>query len=320
MLKRENNLMVEEVAVAPGDRHFEELIQGRLSELFPVRRIERVLFVVPPEGDETMFDYATAKRGRYSNHPPYGVAVIASHLRQDGIEVNIVNLHHETLKRCGQSDCPEDFDFAGTWKTALSDALERFEPDLVGLTCMFTQTHRSTVQVAREVKQLAPDLPLFLGGVHITNCFMGRAEFGQIMDDYAMVDFFFFYEAEFALVQFVQAVNGRTPASDIYQAYSNTGSVSIHFTGRKTPSDSDLNVIPAHDLMNVEELSRYGSIGSFFCLKEDGVRVATVLSNRGCRGNCTYWRPGRSHRCRDAWRRRRCSSERCWPSRRACGR
>ncbi|MEN6424108.1 MAG: radical SAM protein [Phycisphaerales bacterium] len=288
MLKEQSTLNVAEVAVTPGDSRFEELIQDRLSELFPKRCIGKVLFVVPPEGDESMFDYATAKRGRYSNHPPYGVAVIASHLRRRGIEVHILNLHHEVLKRCRQSGCPEDFDFRSTWETALSDELDLFEPDMVGLTCMFTQTHRSAVQVAREVKRLVPNMPLSLGGVHITNCFASRGQFGHVIGEYAVVDLFFFHEAELAFVEFVRAVNGETPGSGVYQAYSNTGSVSIHFAGRKTPSDEDLNIVPAQDLMQVEELSRYGSIGSFFCLKEREVRVATVLSNRGCRGNCTY--------------------------------
>lgn len=288
MLKERTEPTTEEVAVAVGDSRFEDLIQQRLSRVFPDRCLRKVLFVVPPEGDETMFDYATAKRGRYWNHPPYGAGVIASHLRRDGVEVRIVNLHHEVLKRCRQSRSAESFDFACAWSSALSGAIERFEPDLIGLTCMFTQTHRSAAQVAAMTGQLAPDVPLSLGGVHITNCFMSRREFGSTIDDYAMVDFFFFYEAELALAQFVRAVNRQAPGSSVYQAYSNTGGMKIHFTGRRAPAGDELNVIPAHDLMDVAELSRCGAIGSFFSLRDKGVRVATVLSNRGCRGRCSY--------------------------------
>jgi len=288
VLKEGIKLQADEVVVDPGDDRYESLIQERLSMLFPQRCIERVLFVVPPEGDEAMFDYATAKRGRYWNHPAYGVGVIAGCLRKDGIEVQVLNLHHEVLKRCLKSDSAEDFDFTKTWTSVLSEELERFEPDLVGLTCMFTQTHHSTVQVAEEIKRLAPELPLSLGGVHITHCFMSREEFGAIMQDYAMVDFFFFYEAELALGCFIQAVNRQTPASRICQAYSNTGPVKIRFSGKMRPTEDDLNLVPAHDLMDVEDLSQCGAVGSFFCLKGKGVRVATVLSSRGCRGQCTY--------------------------------
>lgn len=288
MLKEKSVPQTQEVAVALGDSRFEKLIQERLSLLFPARCVRKVLFVVPPEGDETMFDYATARRGRYWNHPAYGVGVIASHLRRDGIEVRILNLHHEVLKACRQNNSQEEFDFRKTWTNALSEELESFAPDLVGLTCMFTQTHRSTVEVAQEIKQLARDVPLSLGGVHITNCFMSREEFGPIIDEYSRVDLFFFYEAEQAFRCFIQAVNRQIPGACLYQAYSNTGSPRIHFTGRITPSEEDLNVVPAHDLLNIEELSECGAIGSFFSLKGQPVRVATVLSNRGCRGNCTY--------------------------------
>tara|TARA_Y100001968_G_scaffold319209_1_gene350424 strand:+ start:184 stop:378 length:195 start_codon:yes stop_codon:yes gene_type:complete len=31
------------------------------------------------------FNFEVAKRGRYSNYPPYGVGVLATHLRRDAI-------------------------------------------------------------------------------------------------------------------------------------------------------------------------------------------------------------------------------------------
>ena len=54
------------------------------------------------------------------------------------------------------------------------------------------------------------------------------------------------------------------------------------------PSADEIDVIPAFDLMNVSESSVYGTIGSFYFLKDQGTRMATILTNRGCRAQCTF--------------------------------
>ena len=40
--------------------------------------------------------------------------------------------------------------------------------------------------------------------------------------------------------------------------------------------------------METGELTKYGKIGSFFCLKPKESKITTVLSNRGCRAQCTF--------------------------------
>jgi hypothetical protein len=45
-----------------------EEVEGFISQEFQKINIEKVLFVVPPDGDSTLFNYASAKRGRYPNY------------------------------------------------------------------------------------------------------------------------------------------------------------------------------------------------------------------------------------------------------------
>ena len=87
-----------------------------LTRLFPRRRIDKVLLVNPPDADAGMFRYDTAKRRRYTNYPPYGLAVLARHLREIGVDVRIVNLNHEILKACVESASEGEFDFDGVWQ------------------------------------------------------------------------------------------------------------------------------------------------------------------------------------------------------------
>ncbi len=299
---KEDNQFNNMTIVPENDESFSTLINQELVTLFPSRKIQRVLFIAPPDGDASLFDYATAKRGRYWNYPLYGLGIIATYLREDGIDVNIINLNNEVLKSCRNSSSKKRFNFDSVWKDTLSREIDRFKPDVVGVTCMFTQTHRSTVLVCEEIKRLRPDIPLALGGVHITNVFISRQQFNNVLNDFSKVDLLFLFEAEIAFKYFIQAVNKRVLPSGMLQVYFNSSSRKLYFSKRKIPSGDDLDVIPAYNLMGVEKVSKYGVIGSFTCLKEKNTRCATVLSNRGCRGKCTYCSVrnfnGRGVRCR----------------------
>ena len=263
-------------------------VDKELTRLFPQRTIKRVLLVAPPDADAAIFDYATAERGRYWNFTPYGLGIIASHLRTIGINVGILNLNNEILKACRLSKNEKDFDFDRIWKTKLSEELLNFKPNIVGVTCMFTQTHASAVKVCNEVKCRNLALPIAIGGVHVTNCFMNKETSKQLIDDLVNVDLFFFHESELAFKRFVKVVNREMPPSTLSQIYFNSSVEKLRFSNRMIPQEEDLNIIPAHDLMTPTELSQYGTIGGFYCLKDKGTRMTTVLANRGCRGSCAF--------------------------------
>lgn len=265
-----------------------QLVEKDLTKLFPKRCVKNVLFIAPPDVDKTLFNYATAKRGRYWNYPPYGVGVIASHLRNDGLNVRILNLNHEILKAARISKNENDFDFENFLENKLKQEIDTFGPDILGVTCMFSMSHKSTVNLCNKIKSLFPALPIALGGVHITNCFLNHNMSETIVKELFNVDLFFLYEAELAFKQFIKVVNREAALSELAQVYCNLSSEKLYFSQKNIPQEGEINVIPAHDLMEPAELSRYGVIGSFYCLKDKNTRFSTILSNRGCRGQCTF--------------------------------
>src|SRR5690242_324855 len=121
-----------------------------LTKLFP-KRIEKVLLVTPPDADAAMFRFDTAKRGRYTNYPPYGLLILARNLRDIGSDVRVLNLNNEILARVQSASGAEDFDFNAIWQGALDAELAGFQPDLVGVTCMFTMTHTSFRTVCERI-------------------------------------------------------------------------------------------------------------------------------------------------------------------------
>ncbi len=251
-----------------------------LRRAFPKGRIERVLLVNPPDADDTLFQYDTARRGRYTNYPPYGLAVLATALRDAGVDVRICNLNHAVLTACRSSAGPDDFDFNAVWQSTLDRAIAAFRPDLIGLTCMFTMTHASLRNVC--ARAAASGAPLAIGGVHVSN------DVERILDDLPDVSFAFLREGEVAFRTLVQVVAGHAGVGDLGQVIMVDGDARLRFHRPLQPAVEDINIIPAYDLCDVERLSEVGTIGAFYCFKPAGTRFATVLSNRGCRAQCTF--------------------------------
>lgn len=255
-------------------------IETRLNQLFPARNIRRVLLITPPDAEAANFQYATAKRRRYPNYPPYGLAVIAQKLRAIGIEVAITNLNHEILKQCCNSSTEAEFEFDAVWQSRLDKDLDAFKPDLVGVTCMFTMTHSSLKKVCERVKSAG--FPIAIGGVHVTN------DVERVLDDIPSSDMAFLNEAEIAVLKLVQAVNRQCDIGDLGQMILVDGAVRHRILRECKPGAEDINVIPAFDLLPMSETSDYGTVGAFYFFKPKGTRFATVLSNRGCRAQCTF--------------------------------
>jgi radical SAM superfamily enzyme YgiQ (UPF0313 family) len=260
-----------------------------LWRAFPARSIKRVLFVAPPDTQKERFNFAVAKRGRYSNYPPYGVGVIATHLRRDAIEVKILNLNAEMLKVAREVARKEDFDFDVVVTEKLQQTIAEFQPDVIGVTCMFAMQQESAKRICAEIARIAPDVPIAAGGVHITNHLAQASTRDALIGNFLSVSFFFLYESEIAFRNFVGVVNGRLPTLKLSQVIFARIEPMLFFTNRKLPEEGeDLDAIPAHDLMTAREIGQNGKIGGFYAFKSPDTLFTTVLSNRGCRAKCTF--------------------------------
>lgn len=259
-----------------------DIVRDLIARSFPRGRIERVLLITPPDGEAELFRIQTAKRRRYPNYPPYGLAVLATNLRQIGVTPMILNLNHEVLKAANLAANDDAFDFNAVWRERVREAIESFQPDLVGVTCMFTMTHPSMKRVCEFVDGLG--VPVAIGGVHVTN------DVNRVLDDIPVVRFVFTREGDMALTLFVSAVSGEVALESLGQMVINDSQTGerIRLDAPVQPSADNLNVIPAYDLIDVGELTRYGVIGNFHGFRSKETRFATCLSNRGCRAQCTF--------------------------------
>lgn len=252
-----------------------------LGELFGTGGIKRLLLVNPPDADAELFRFDTALRGRYSNYPPMGLMSIAAQARKSDVEVEICNLNNEILKACRAAASEENFDFDKVWTDCLDAAIAEFDPDLVGLTCMFTMTHGSLKTVAGRVHGAGK--PVAIGGVHVSN------DVERVLDDIETASIAFLRESDVSFVRFLDVVNGAAAPDTLAQVILRSASDKRYrFAAEARPGTQVIDTLPAYDLIDVGEYAAQGTIGAFYCFKPEGTKFATVLSNRGCRAQCTF--------------------------------
>jgi radical SAM superfamily enzyme YgiQ (UPF0313 family) len=248
--------------------------------IFPNRKISKVLLVTPPDADETLFRFDTAQRHRYTNYPPYGLLLIAKSLESIGVEVRICNLNHEVLLQSHAVESEDKFNITQIWQAKIAKDLEDFSPDVVGVTCMFTMTHSSFKNVCAHISEKG--FPLIIGGVHVSN------DVENIIDDIPGVHAAFLREGENAAKSYVNAVNKNEPVETLEQVILVDKNAKFHFDKVSLPTAEEISTVPSYDLIDIETYSDHGTIGAFYCFKPPGTKFATVLSNRGCRAQCTF--------------------------------
>jgi len=257
-----------------------DVIEINLDAWFPKRNISRVLLINPPDAHSELFQFSIAKRGRCANYPPYGLLTLTQHLRAMNIEVQVLNLNHEILKHCYEIENSEDLRFDITWQKLVDNNITNFRPQLIGVTCMFTMTHVSFKNVCIFSNQFS--IPIVIGGVHSTN------DPERVLSELPFVKAVFLREADITFQDFIKVVNRQEPVQQLSQMVLNLEGGPLTLSGQRIPASTDISVVPAWDSADIKDATKYGIIGTFYYLKPKGTPTATILSNRGCRAQCTF--------------------------------
>jgi radical SAM superfamily enzyme YgiQ (UPF0313 family) len=257
------------------------------KNLFKNKKIEKILLINPPDVDKNLFSFDSSSRGRNMNYPPYGLGLISSHLDLIKVSNKILNLNHIVLDKAKNSESEKSFNFSEILKINIIQEITEFKPDMIVITCMFSQTHQALMDVIKEIK-LCSEIPIAIGGVHVTGSMSDDKTKPKFLNDVNGVNYIFLNEAEISFKEFVKFVNSIGDQKKITQLIAIDGDALIEFEERMTPDGDDLNVIPNHNKMLSSELTKVGKIGGFFSLLPKEKKLSTVLLNRGCRAKCTF--------------------------------
>ena len=266
----------------------EKTIKEELRQLFAKSKCQKILLINPPDGDEKIFNFKIAKSGRYTNFAPYGFGIISKHLTKRGYDVEILNLNHILLKYVNEVNSEKEFNYNKIITEAIKQKIKNFEPNLIGLTCMFSMTHKSLKNVTDIVKSFV-NTPIAVGGVHISNTLSNDATCNKLLEDLKSIDLFFLFEAELAFTEFINLINNHFKnLQTLKQVFIKGKNNLIKIQERLRPEGDDLNNVPDHSQISPPNLSSVGKVGNFSFLKNKNDKITTVLNNRGCRAQCTF--------------------------------
>ncbi len=241
-------------------------------------RIKRVLLINPPD---TRPPDMLADKVRIGIVPPLGLAYIAAVLEQQGIEVKILDC---VLGQ--QEGLPYHVEFSSTYvplpgypKTLergnkryglsneeISKSISDYKPDLVGVSCLFSNKALDAHMVCYLAKQVNPEIITVMGGSHPT------ALPEETLAD-KNVDHVVLGEGEWILYELINVYKfkGGTPAAQWASPF-------------KCAFDIESLPPPARHLLDMPKYLYSESPHSG--LKR--VPATTISTSRGCPGRCEF--------------------------------
>lgn len=259
------------------------IVANKLKSFFTGKKCRRIMLVNPPQFPGEIFDVSMARNKRYFAFPPYGIGILAHRLLLDEYAVELVDINYEILSFIGATSNPElDINMiVRDWKQKLADAICRFEPDMIGISCMFT-TQSDLRLVASFCKEVTPHTPLLVGGVSLVH--NTEATLQSIPE----IDFVQLYEGDIAFPDLLRFINGEADESVLRQLATIVNHRYILLPDRVLPKSPTIDLPPRYLNLPIGTYNALGEIGAYRFWRTPGVKVATVLSNRGCRGSCSF--------------------------------
>ena len=229
--------------------------------------IEKVLLINPPN---TM--HADSIRRLAT---PLGLLYMAAVLEND-YQVKIID---STCDGYYNHYLSEDKRFVtyGLSDEDLKRQIREYEPDIVGVSCMFTARERDALHTCKLVKEVSLDTPVVLGGLH-------PSLFPKEMLSSDVVDFVILGEGEFRLKNLLGSLDRNEPPDFDGIAYLKD---KVFVINPMQSRIQDLNSIPlpARYLIDME---KYIEIGVPFAPFSRENRVEQILTSRGCPYRCNF--------------------------------
>ena len=297
-------------------------IADNIDKIFSKKKIEKVLLISPPQFQTSNFDLDMFESRRYFNYPPYGIGLLKAALNntKSKPQVKIIDLNHELLKFLDEflkknenkfintksndfnlkfknylnsnyeynsfdadSGNNSDLTIEDIMEPILKKYFKEYSPDLIGISCMFTMTHKRMIRIAQISKECLPNSKVFVGGVHPTS----SSEL--ILDEEPSIDFVSLFEGDISLPAFVDYVNSsEKDRKSLKQLGMKHDGKYLEIQNRSHPSGDIINLRPDYGDLKINEFSDLGEIGAYRFWWNKNTKASTILSNRGCRARCSF--------------------------------
>ena len=252
-----------------------------------LRHTIKKILLISPQGKIT-----TTKEGSRERKlaiPPLGLAYLASQLRRNGFEVEVLDTLIEGVNQ------EKNFDetiIYGLNDNQIKERIKASNPDMVGVSCLFSNRGKEALNICKIAKETISDVHVVMGGQHPT----GYPEL--VFNE--NVDYILRGEADDSIIELIHAINSNINLALVDGIVLKTKnemylSPKTHFPDvRKLP-------YPAWDLFNIEKYQEAGIYDYEINLEEKKFMV--MIASRGCPHNCYFCtsplHSGRKYRMRE---------------------
>ena len=238
----------------------------------------RVLLVQIPQFISKSFNAEIAKRRGYYAFPPTGLQCLYESLKDRGLDIRILDLNYEVLKKVHEDDsfCPEQ------WLDILKDYLNEFKPFVVGVSCMYDSSINTFLNILEYLKNENKSV-VISGGVIASyewekvlnrnlSHFVIRGE-GENKINYLFDNLFCCEKKDPSLEGIFFQLDGNN----------------VETKGEKDIVSVDTDMVDSFFLVDIGNYYKYGSLNPFSRMAGiDKVPFSAIQMNRGCRAQCSF--------------------------------
>jgi anaerobic magnesium-protoporphyrin IX monomethyl ester cyclase len=232
------------------------------------RPIRKVLLLFPPSTTVTTWEpFVTT---------PMGIAYLAAALRERDFEVAGLDTVAEAPYR--RTPETESVLRVGLSYPEIVARVEREKPDLVGISCIFSNQWPAVKELTRRIKALSPDILVASGGTHPS--FMAERCLRE-----SQLDLILLGESERSFPEALERIReGRPLAEQDGIAFREGGEIRVN---PKTSWIEDLDTLsfPAHDLFPPERYFHW-ALPMGYSMRSN--RALPIVTSRGCPCRCTF--------------------------------
>jgi radical SAM superfamily enzyme YgiQ (UPF0313 family) len=267
-------MILEEEKVEEGSN---EKLQQYCQELIKKKRLnDRLLFVRGPEINLDSLERNVVQNRGYYVLPPTGLQYLAAAIESRNVEVKILNLGFEVLKKIKEEN---NFD-PQNWMAILTKTLEEYDPSIVAVTNLFSMYKKDFERILRFLMNEGKRI-VIVGGQTSTY------ETKELL--------------ERDLCHFVCQREGENKINflldNLFKEKTIKATPGIFFKylgkiegtrGSKNIVELKGNLIKTYGLVPVEEYCKVGSLSPYSRMAGKNLPFATILFTRGCMGNCRF--------------------------------
>lgn len=205
---------------------------------------------------------------------PFGIAYLAAYLLSKGEEVEVIDALSEGINNIKKGK--------NKTKVGLSDReiekrIRHFQPDVVGITSMFTAFAHDAHNLAALVKRINPKIKVILGGAHA--CISPEL---SIKDK--NIDIVVKGEGEVTLWEIIRALKEKKDYHYLKGTVTKRGKSIIVNDPREYIKDLDILPFPAYHLLPLERYFEAAKDSPYLMYSQ----MSGIISSRGCPGDCSY--------------------------------